>query len=298
MNLPLGIGVLVIFFASCDGDTSLSVTDYGSLQISMLRHGEKYATNRACYAFEDITPTYHGMTHVRGPNDKVGKISMRVNVPVRIYLAVDSRYPYIHGHDFRNTGDHLILGGCHSRTTFHIYESTKTHGPGMISITFKHSRMTAIFLRDARVIRPDAQLKVTFQHPTPLSEYGMVREGEKFSTNRKCYTMADVPPKYYGMLHLRGINDKTSPIKFTVNVPCVVYVAIDSRYPNSLNTKEFQPTGEKIIHGGCHARTNFPIYQRVVTTPGLVTITLNHTRMLAVFLKPLDHENTFRTGVY
>ena len=298
MQVLLGRGTLVIFLVSYKVDASLSVTGYGSLQISMVKHGEKYATNRKCYALEDITPTYHGMTHVRGPNDKHGNFVMRVNVPVKIYLAVDSRYPYIHGHDFHYTGDHLMLGGCHPRTPFYIYERKVPQGPGLISILFRHSRMAAIFLRDSRVIRPDAELRVAYLRPSPLSEYSMVREGEKFSSNRKCYAMADVPPKYYGMLHLRGKNDKTSPIRFTVNVPCIVYVAIDSRYSNPLNKREFHPTGEKIVHAGCHPRTNFPIYKRIIKKLGPVTITLTHTRMLAVFLQPLEHENTFKTGVY
>ena len=57
--------------------SSLSVTDYGGMKISMLRHGEKYATNRGCYALEDIPPKFHGMTHLRGPNDKSGNIQVR-----------------------------------------------------------------------------------------------------------------------------------------------------------------------------------------------------------------------------
>ena len=52
----------------------LSVTGYGSLEIAMMRHGEKYATNRPCYRWEDVSPLYHGLTHVRGPNDKRGKV--------------------------------------------------------------------------------------------------------------------------------------------------------------------------------------------------------------------------------
>ena len=53
----------------------LSVTGYGSLEIAMMRHGEKYATNRACYRWEDVSPLYHGLTHVRGLNDKRGKVT-------------------------------------------------------------------------------------------------------------------------------------------------------------------------------------------------------------------------------
>jgi len=89
----------------------LSVTDYGSLEISMVRHGEKYATNRPCYAYEDVSPLYHGMTHVRGLNDKHGTINFKVNVPVIIYLAIDSRYSYIHGNDYEDTGDLVMLRG-------------------------------------------------------------------------------------------------------------------------------------------------------------------------------------------
>lgn len=83
----------------------LSVTRYGALQIAMLRHGEKYATNRACYAWEDVPPLYHGMTHIRGLNDKAENINFKVSVSVIIYLAIDSRHAYIHGDDYENTGD-------------------------------------------------------------------------------------------------------------------------------------------------------------------------------------------------
>ena len=54
--------------------SKLSVTGYGSLEVAMVRHGEKYATNRRCYAWEDVPPRYHGLTHVRGLNDKNGKV--------------------------------------------------------------------------------------------------------------------------------------------------------------------------------------------------------------------------------
>lgn len=90
----------------------LAVTDYGSLEISMVRHGERYATNRPCYEYEDVPPLYQGMTHVRGPNDKVGVITFKVNVPIIIYLATDSRYPYIHGDEYEKTSDLVMLGGA------------------------------------------------------------------------------------------------------------------------------------------------------------------------------------------
>ena len=63
----------------------LSVTGYGSLEISMMQHGEKYATNRACYRWEDVSPLYHGLTHVRGLNDKRGKVT---------FLCQDSDFLY------------------------------------------------------------------------------------------------------------------------------------------------------------------------------------------------------------
>lgn len=269
----------------------LSVTDYGSSQVSMLRHGEKYATNRNCYKFEDVQPKYHGMTHVRGLNDKHGSFKFTVDVPVRVYVAVDSRYPYIHGSSFENTNDVIMLGGCHSRTPFNIYKSKKTFGPGRVTINFRFSRMTAVFVRDARLIQPDAELKIV---PPARAELSMVREGEKFSTNRPCYTMTDIPPRFYGLTHLRLLNDEKS-VSFTVNVPVVLYVAVDSRYPNIL-PKSFTPTGEKIVHAGCHPRTDFPVFAQKYN-PGSVYIKLSSSRMMAVFVEPLV-DNTFKSGVY
>ena len=77
---------LVVFalMSECYADRDLSVTGYGALQIAMLRHGEKYATNIPCYTWEDVPPLYHGMTHVRGLNDKLGNINFKVSVPVII----------------------------------------------------------------------------------------------------------------------------------------------------------------------------------------------------------------------
>ena len=119
-----------------------------------------------------------------------------------------------------------IVGGCHRRTKFPIFRSKKVHGPGLVSINFKSSRMTGIFLRgNAFQVRHYAELKVTF--PGTPREISMVKEVEKFSTNRACYTMEDIPPKYYGLTHLWGPNDET--ITFDVNIPVIVYVAIDSR---------------------------------------------------------------------
>ena len=252
----------------------------------MLQHGEKYATNRACYAWEDVPSLYHGMTHIRGLNDKSGNINFKVSVPVIIYLAIDSRYSYIHGDEYENTGDLLMLGGCHSRVKFPIYRSRKVYGPGLVTVHFKSSRMTGIFLRDnAYQVRPYAELKVHF--PGTPREISMVREGEKFSTNRACYTMVDIPPKYYGLTHLRGPNDETT-ITFTVNVPVIVYVAIDSRqHRQNILPSTFIATGEKIVHGGCHDRTDFPIYERKYPSGGTVIIPLSESRMLTVMVKPL-----------
>ena len=279
-----------MIFAAVNGlhaGHELSVTGYGPLQIAMLRHGEKYATNRPCYAWEDVPPLYHGMTHIRGLNDKVGNINFKVSVPVIIYLAIDSRHSYIHGNDYEDTGDLVMLGGCHKpRVKFPIYRSKKVYGPGLVTVHFKSSRMTGIFLRDnAYQVRPYAELKVTF--PGTPREISMVREGEKFSTNRACYTMVDIPPKYYGLTHLRGPNDETT-ITFDVNVPVIVYVAIDSRlHRNNILPSTFIATGEKIVHGGCHARTDFPIYKRKYPSGGTVTIPLSESRMLTVMVKPL-----------
>lgn len=278
----------VIKGSGAEQEVQLSVTDYGALQISMVRHGEKYATNRPCYAYEDVSPLYHGMTHVRGLNDKVGTLTFKVNVPVIIYLAIDSRYPYIHGDEYEDTGDLVMLGGCHKPrpVKFPIYRSRKVHGPGLVTVYFKSSRMTGIFLRDnAYQVRPYAELKVTF-HGTPR-EISMVRDGEKFSTNRDCYQMVDIPAKYHGLTHLRGPNDEKT-VTFHVNVPVMIYVAIDSR--NNRHTilpSDFKATGEKIIHGGCHARTDFPIYEREYPSGGTVTIPLIASRMITVMVKPL-----------
>lgn len=115
----------------------------------------------------------------------------------------------------------------------------------------------------------------------------MVRQGEKFSTNRDCYKMEDIPPKYHGLTHLRGPNDETT-ITFHVNIPVAVYVAIDSR--NNRNTilpAYFKATGEKIVHGGCHAPTDFPIYERKYPSGGIVSIPLIASRMITVMVKPL-----------
>jgi len=279
----------LLMFAATSGlhaQRELSVTGYGGLQIAMLRHGEIYATNRKCYAWEDVSPLYYGLTHIRGLNDKAGNINFHVNVPVIIYLAVDSRYSYIHGADYEATGDLLMLGGCHARTKFPIYRSKNVYGPGLVTVNFKSSRMTGIFLREnAYELRPYAELKVTF--PGTPREISMVREGEKFSTNRACYTMVDIPPKYHGLTHLRGPNDETT-ITFDVNVPVMVYVAIDSRqHRNNILPSTFKATGEKIVHAGCHPRTDFPIYERKYPTRGTVTIPLGESRMLTVMVKPL-----------
>ena len=276
-----------VMIVNADHEEQLSVTDYGSLQISMVRHGEKYATNRPCYAYEDVSPLYHGMTHVRGLNDKLGAITFKVNIPVIIYLAIDSRYSYIHGNDYDDTGDLVILGGCHhSRVKFPIYRSRRVHGPGLVTVNFQSSRMTGIFLRDnAFDVRPYAELKVTF--PDTPREISMVRHGEKFSTNRDCYQMEDIPPKYHGVTHLRGPNDETT-ITFHVNIPVVVYVAIDSRNNgNTILPASFKATGEKIVHGGCHAPIDFPIYERKYPSGGIVSIPLLASRMLTVMVKPL-----------
>ena len=288
MKVAVSIFSLLILatISGLQADHELCVTRYGALQISTLRHGEIYATNRPCYAWEDVSPLYHGLTHIRGLNDKIGNIVFHVSVPVIIYLAIDSRYSYIHGDDYENTGDVLMLGGCHSRVKFPIYRSKKVYGPGLVTVNFKSSRMTGIFLRDnAYQVRPYAELKVHF--PGTPREISMVREGEKFSTNRACYTMVDIPPKYYGLTHLRGPNDETT-ITFAVNVPVIVYVAIDSRFNrNNILPSTFIDTGEKIVHGGCHDRTDFPIYERKYPSGGTVVIPLKESRMLTVMVKPL-----------
>ena len=285
--------LVVLLHIIAQPSESLSVTNYGSKQVSMMRHGEKYATNRACYAWEDVQPKYHGMTHIRGLNDKVGSYTFDVNVPVFVYLAVDSRYPYINGVDFENTHEDLMLGGCHARTPFHIYRSRKPLGPGRIDVRFSASRMTGVFVRDARLVQPAAELKIV-----PLrsshAQLSMVREGEKFSTNRDCYTMINIPPRFYGLTHVRLLNNEKS-ISFKLNVPAVVYVAIDSRYSNILPSS-FVSTGEKIVHAGCHTPTDFPVYYQKFN-PGIVSIILTKSRMLAVFVEPLV-DNTFKSGVY
>ena len=287
-NLLVSVTFLAFaaLMSGCHANSDLSVTGYGSLEIAMLRHGEKYATNRDCYTWEDVPPLYHGMTHIRGLNDKLGIIRFKVSVPVIIYLAIDSRYSYIHGADYEVTEDLVMLGGCHKpRVKFQIYRSKNVHGPGLVSINFKSSRMTGIFLRGAYQVRPYAELKVTF--PSTPREISMVREGEKFSTNRACYTMEDIPPKYYGSTHLRGPNDERT-ITFDVNIPVIVYVAIDSRlHRNTILPSTFIATGEKIVHGGCHARTDFPIYERKYPSGGTVTVPLSESRMLTVMVKPL-----------
>ena len=180
-----------------------------------------------------------------------------------------------------------MLGGCHKRVKFPIYRSKKVYGPGLVTVNFKSRRMTGIFLRgNPYQVRPYAELKVTFPRHTPR-EISMVREGEKFSTNRACYTMVDIPPKYYGLTHLRGPNDERT-ITFAVNVPVIMYVAIDSRlHHQNILPSTFKATREKIVHGGCHARTNFPIYERKYSSGGTVIIPLRESRMLTVMVKPL-----------
>jgi hypothetical protein len=114
MGLFFITAVAVLLQNVAQPSESLSVTNYGTKQISMMRHGEKYATNRPCYVWEDVQPKYHGMTHIRGINDKVGSFTFDVDAPVFVYLAVDSRYPYIHRPAFENTHDKFMLGGCHT----------------------------------------------------------------------------------------------------------------------------------------------------------------------------------------
>ncbi|XP_032239391.2 uncharacterized protein LOC5513961 [Nematostella vectensis] len=291
-NCLVGL-VTMLVCAQCIG--ALTVRDYGSFQVSMLRHGEIYATDRACYAWEDVTPWYHGMTHIRGPNDKQGDIRMRVDRPVKIFLAIDSRYPQNGppNDQYKRTPDSVVLGGCHARTLFYIYESIVTHGPGHVIINAFSDNMAGIFLRDARLISPAARLHVT---SLPAGwELGMMRDGEKYATNRASYAMTDVAPKFYGTLHLRGPNDKTSPMTFNINVPATLYVAIDTRYPNPLDMS-FVATGEKLVLAGSHPRTDFAVYEKSLP-PGNVVISLSATRMLAVMLKP-QIDNTFKAGVY
>ena len=285
---------LALFFQSISHPSQgLSVTNYGKKGVSMLRHGEKYATNRPCYAWEDVQPKYHGMTHIRGLNDKKGLFTFHVDVPVFVYLAVDSRYSYIHGASFEKTHDKLMLGGCHARTSFPIYRSVKPLGPGKVTVNFHSSRMTGVFIRDARLVQSAAELKIV-PLKSSYAELSMVREGEKFSTNRKCYTMINIPPRFYGLTHIRLYNDEKS-LSFQVNVPAIVYVAIDSRYPIILPSS-FVNTGEKIVHAGCHPETDFPVYMKKVN-PGNVAIDLKASRMLTVFVEPLV-DNTFKSGVY
>ncbi|CAH3187065.1 unnamed protein product [Porites evermanni] len=68
----LCVNIICVFFVLLNsksivaGDDQLSVTSYGSFEIAMLRHGEKYAANRPCYKWEDVSPLYYGLTHVRG----------------------------------------------------------------------------------------------------------------------------------------------------------------------------------------------------------------------------------------
>ena len=105
-----------------------------------------------------------------------------------------------------------------------LQKQESVHGPGLVTVNFKSSRMTGIFLRNAYQLRPYAELKVTF--PGTPREISVVREGEKFSTNRACYAMVDIPPKYPGLTYLRGPNDETTST-FDVNIPVMVYMAID-----------------------------------------------------------------------
>jgi hypothetical protein len=293
MGLFFITAVAVLLQNVAQPSESLSVTNYGTKQISMMRHGEKYATNRPCYVWEDVQPKYHGMTHIRGHNDKQGSFTFDADAPVFVYLAVDSRYPYIHGPAFENTHDKFMLGGCHTRTPFHIYRSKKALGPGKVIVKFNASRMTGVLVRDARLVQPAAELKIV-----PLSsshaELSMVRDGEKFSTNRACYTMTNIPPRFYGLTHVRLLNNEKS-ISFQINVPAIVYIAIDSRYPNILPST-FVFTGEKIVHAGCHSPTDFPVYSQKFA-PGNVSITLKKLRMLAVFVEPIV-DNTFKSGIY
>ena len=275
---------------------SLSVTNYGMKEVSMMRHGEKYATNRDCYAWEDVLPKYHGMTHIRGLNDKLGLFAFHVDVPVFVYLAVDSRYSYIHGKAFERTYEKVMLGGCHARTPFYFYRSRVSLGPGKVTIKFTASRMTSIFVRDARLVQAAAELKIVPLNAAvgDRSELSMVREGEKFSTNRDCYSMTNIPPRFYGLTHVRMVNDVKS-FAFHINVPAIVYVAIDSRYSNILPSS-FVKTGEKIVHAGCHAPVDFPVYMQKFD-PGSVSVTLKERRMLAVFVEAMV-DNTFKSGVY
>ena len=272
---------------------SLSVTNYGGKQISMLRQGEKYATNRKCYAWEDVQPKYHGMTHLRGLNHKQGPFIFYVDVPVIVYLAVDSRYSYIHGKAYENTHEKIMLGGCHARTPFIIYKRKQILGPGKVTINFTTSRMTGVFIRDARLVQPAAELKIVLL-TSSYAELSMIYDGEKFSTNRDCYKMTDIPPRFYGLTHVRLLNDERS-FSFLINVPAIVYIAIDSRYKNILPGK-FKKTGEKIVHAGCHPPVDFPVYSKKFN-PDKVSVNLNESRMLAVFVEPLV-DNTFKSGVY
>ncbi|XP_028399627.1 uncharacterized protein LOC114523020 [Dendronephthya gigantea] len=295
-GLVITISLAILLQNAAQLCESLSVTNYGSKRISMLRHGEKYATNRPCYSWEDVQPKYHGMTHIRGNNDKRGSFTFNVDVPVFVYLAVDSRYPYIHGAAFENTSEKIMLGGCHPRTPFYIYKSKQALGPGPVTVNFKAISMSGVFVRDARLVQPAAELKIV-----PLTaryaELSMVRDGEKFSTNRRCYKMIDIPPRFYGLTHVRLLNDETS-FSFHINVPAVVYVAIDSRRSRHLNVlpSSFVNTGEKIIHAGCHPQTDFPVFAKRFN-PGNVVVNLGVSRMIAVFVEPLV-DNTFKTGVY
>ena len=188
-----------------------------------------------------------------------------------------------------------MLGGCLARTPFYVYRSRVPLGPGKVTVNFKASRVTGVFVRDARLVQDAAELKiVSLDTNADRPELSMVREGEKFSTNRDCYTMINILPRFYGLTHVRLVNDVKS-FAFHINVPAIVYVAIDSRYSNLLPSS-FVKTGEKIVHVGCHAPVDFPVYMQKFN-PGNVSVTLKETRALAVFVEPLV-DNTFKSGVY
>ena len=81
--------------------------------------------------------------------------------------------------------------------------------------------------------------------------------------------MVDILQKFYELTHLRGPNDKR-PIDFHVNIPVMVYVAIDPRnHRNTILPSDFKATGEKIIHGGLSCPHRLPDIRAGVSCRGI-----------------------------
>jgi len=118
-------------------------------------------------------------------------------------------------------------------------------------------------------------------------ETGLVEEGVKLMSNRRCYTMRRVPEEYHGMVHVRGPNFTTGkPLNFVVARTADVYIAVDSRHQNPILTPGFKATGKTVMLAGCHRPTLMQVYVSRRNEAGLVKLRTKPGYMLSMWVDP------------